>query len=183
MYFLMPERTLKVAKTLNDTPKKEGLKYKYSMMQNTELFNQVPYFLDYKTHFPPKIWEENGGVSYSPNIAYLAGGRGRGMEWGFSFLFSSSKTQVCLMVRCILQSEKYGNSIFSWLQLSWNWLYEIKDEMIIELKSVEQRSVSYIQPTGQTCTTACYMACDIKSFYMLKCFSKKIKRIIILCDM
>lgn len=32
MYFLMPERTLKVAKTLNDTPKKEGLKYKYSMM-------------------------------------------------------------------------------------------------------------------------------------------------------
>ena len=22
--------------------------------------------------FPPKIWEEYGGVSYSPNVAYLA---------------------------------------------------------------------------------------------------------------
>ena len=29
-------------------------------------------------HFPPQIWEENGGASYSPNVAYLAhwgGGR------------------------------------------------------------------------------------------------------------
>ena len=30
----------------------------------------VPYFLDYKMHIPPQIWEGNGGVSYSP----LAGG-------------------------------------------------------------------------------------------------------------
>ena len=31
----------------------------------------LPYFLDYKVHFPPKFggrW----GVSYSPNVAYLA---------------------------------------------------------------------------------------------------------------
>ena len=43
---------------------------------------------DYKTHLP--IWEENGGVSYSPNVAYLAcwggwaggggGGAGSGAE-------------------------------------------------------------------------------------------------------
>ena len=45
----------------------------------------IPYFLDYKTHFPlpPKIWEENRSVSYSLNVAYLGP--------GFS-LFSSSKT-------------------------------------------------------------------------------------------
>ena len=31
--------------------------------------------MDYKTHSPP-IWEENGGASYRPNVAYLAhGGR------------------------------------------------------------------------------------------------------------
>ena len=29
------------------------------------------YFLNYKTHFPFAIWEENGGASYSPNVAYL----------------------------------------------------------------------------------------------------------------
>ena len=29
------------------------------------------HFLDYKMH-PPQIWEENGGASYSPNVAYLA---------------------------------------------------------------------------------------------------------------
>ena len=22
-------------------------------------------------HFPPQTWEENGGASYSPNIAYI----------------------------------------------------------------------------------------------------------------
>ena len=34
---------------------------------------KVPYFSDYKTPFPtPQIWEENGGASYIPNIAYLA---------------------------------------------------------------------------------------------------------------
>ena len=31
----------------------------------------LPYFLDYKMA-PPQIWEENGGASYSPNVAYLA---------------------------------------------------------------------------------------------------------------
>ena len=56
----------------------------------TDLFH-IPHFFDYKTH-PPQIWEENGGVSYSPNVAYLAGW---GWGWGgagFFFLFSSTKT-------------------------------------------------------------------------------------------
>ena len=30
---------------------------------------RLPYFSDYKTH--PPIWEENGGASYSPNVAYV----------------------------------------------------------------------------------------------------------------
>ena len=38
-------------------------------------------------HFPQKIWEENGGVSYSPNVAYLAcwwgAGGGAAVEWVF----------------------------------------------------------------------------------------------------
>ena len=43
----------------------------------------VPYFLDYKMHIPPQIWEGNGGASYSPNIAYLAHlGGGAGGEAG-----------------------------------------------------------------------------------------------------
>ena len=33
---------------------------------------ELPYFSDYKTHFSPKIWEENGRASYSPNVAYVA---------------------------------------------------------------------------------------------------------------
>ena len=44
---------------------------------------EIPYFLDYKMH-PPQIWEENGGASYSPNVAYLAGGR-----WQWSGVFPS----------------------------------------------------------------------------------------------
>ena len=34
----------------------------------------IPYFSDYKMHSPAPhpIWEENGGASYSPNVAYLA---------------------------------------------------------------------------------------------------------------
>ena len=38
----------------------------------------LPYFLNYKMHFSPQIWEENGGASYSLNVAYLthAGGGG-----------------------------------------------------------------------------------------------------------
>ena len=44
-------------------------------------------FSDYKTHFPLKIWEENGGASYSPNVAYLAGWGARG-DSGVGFFFS-----------------------------------------------------------------------------------------------
>ena len=59
-------------------------------------------------HVSLQIWEENGSVSYSPNVAYLAhwGWEGAAVEWGhrrqeqdhifyfkkFFFLFSSSKT-------------------------------------------------------------------------------------------
>ena len=32
----------------------------------------VPYSSDYKIHFSPQIWEENGGASYSLKVAYLA---------------------------------------------------------------------------------------------------------------
>ena len=33
----------------------------------------VLYFSDYKMHSSPtQIWEENGGASYSPKVAYLA---------------------------------------------------------------------------------------------------------------
>ena len=54
----------------------------------------IPYFLDYKMHFPPQIWEENGGVSYSPNVAYLGGGVV--VEQGFFPYFPPLKS------RCIL---------------------------------------------------------------------------------
>ena len=62
--------------------------------KTTATITHIPYFSDYKTHFmPPKIWEENGGASYSPNVAYLArGGVGGGSGAGVFFLFSSSKT-------------------------------------------------------------------------------------------
>ena len=48
---------------------------------------------------PPKMWgEENGGASYSANVAYLAHWRGQGGGGAgvFFFLFSSSKTEVHL---------------------------------------------------------------------------------------
>ena len=72
----------------------------------------LPYFFDYKMHRSPQIWEENRGVSYSLNVAYLAHGEGRGIyvikyfttffaSKNFFFLFSSSKTYVRLMVRKI----------------------------------------------------------------------------------
>ena len=37
---------------------------------NNFSLRKMPYFLDYKTHFPPQIWEENGGASSSLNVAY-----------------------------------------------------------------------------------------------------------------
>ena len=59
----------------------------------------VPYFLDYKMHFPTPIWEGNGGVSYSPNIAYLAHwGEGGVVERGFYSCFPPLKP------RCVLWS-------------------------------------------------------------------------------
>ena len=43
----------------------------------------VLYFSDYKMHSSPtQIWEENGGASYCPNVAYLAHRGGMVVEWG-----------------------------------------------------------------------------------------------------
>ena len=50
------------------------------------------YFSDYKMNFLPQIWEENGGASYTPNVAYLASGGGGGGGAGPPPPFSSSKT-------------------------------------------------------------------------------------------
>ena len=36
---------------------------------------------------PPPIWEENEGVSYSLNVAYLAGGGAAAVEWFFFPIF------------------------------------------------------------------------------------------------
>ena len=35
------------------------------------IFYRMPYFLDYKMYFSPKIWEENRDASYSLNVAYF----------------------------------------------------------------------------------------------------------------
>ena len=43
-------------------------------MSQTHTKYKLPYFLDYKMHFLPQIWEENGGVSDRLNVAYLAQG-------------------------------------------------------------------------------------------------------------
>ena len=58
-----------------------------------QVINHLLYFGLQDALPPPQIWEENGGASYSPNVAYLAcweGAGGGGV--GFCFLFSSSKT-------------------------------------------------------------------------------------------
>ena len=68
---------------------------------------EILYFSDYKTHFPKKIWEENGGVSYSPNVAYLACREGGWGSSGGARVFSpifllynlgASYGPVCLIV-------------------------------------------------------------------------------------
>ena len=85
------------------------LKCAYVLPEIPHLKIWVPYFSDYKMHFPPPpIWEgKNGGASYSPNVAYLArwgvgGWRWSGVTGGGSrstffasnlfLLFSSSTT-------------------------------------------------------------------------------------------
>ena len=57
------------------------------------------YFLYYKTHPSPPIWEENGGVSYSPNVAYLAHGVCGGVEQGFFSYFPPLKPRYVLWSR------------------------------------------------------------------------------------
>ena len=46
---------------------------------------------------PPQIWEENGGASYSPNVAYLARwGGGKAVEQGFFPYFPPLK-RMCVL--------------------------------------------------------------------------------------
>ena len=52
--------------TPSDVPSKEVQQKRAVQGTNTVV-------LDYKTHFfLSQIWEEKGGASYSPNVAYLA---------------------------------------------------------------------------------------------------------------
>ena len=44
---------------------------------------------------PPQIWEENGGASYSPNVAYLAG-QGAVLEQGVFSYFPLLKPMCVL---------------------------------------------------------------------------------------
>ena len=64
----------------------------------------MPYCLDYKTHTSPQIWEEDGGASYSPNVAYLAHWGGGG-EWrwsGFFSCFPPLKPRYILWPLCLI---------------------------------------------------------------------------------
>ena len=81
----------------------------------------VPYFSYYKTHFfPPNLggkWEcvLQSKCSLPGSLEWGgSGGAAGSQEAGPHFLlqifslFSSSETQICLMVQCIIQSKKYG---------------------------------------------------------------------------
>ena len=72
-------------------------------------------------HFSPQIWEENGGASYSPNVAYLAVGRGGGVHGGAGFFFSCSPP---LKPRCILWpsvSSSPKNRVFIYFTIDEHW--------------------------------------------------------------
>ena len=69
-----------------------------------------------QTFPPPQIWEENGGASYSPNVAYLACYRISVLKdvikyfttffaSNFFFLFSSSKTCVSYGLKNTVSAE------------------------------------------------------------------------------
>ena len=60
------------------------------------IYVYIPYFLDYKMHFPPKIWEENGSASYSLKVAYPAGDSGAAVEWVFFSHFPPLKPRYVL---------------------------------------------------------------------------------------
>ena len=81
--------------------------------------SQVLYFLDYKTYFPLQIWEENGGASYSLNVAWLMAGGGDIMIFMLLNILPHFLLQKCfsyfppLKPRCILWSEIYG-TYFLW---------------------------------------------------------------------
>ena len=64
--------------------------------------------------FLPQIWEENGGASYSPNVAYLARYRISALKdviKYFTTLFASKFFPYFppLKPRCVLWSENTGN--------------------------------------------------------------------------
>ena len=69
-----------------------------SATNHWQIPKDIQYFSDYRTHFFPQIWEENGGASYSPNVAYQAHCGDRGWQWSGVF-FSHFPP---LKLRCIL---------------------------------------------------------------------------------
>ena len=67
-------------------------------------------------HFPPQIWEEKGGASYSPNVAYLTLYRISALKdviKYFTTFFASKLFSYFspLKPRCISWSKKYGKYI------------------------------------------------------------------------
>ena len=82
----------------------------------------LPYFFNYKMHSPPKLGRKMGvHLIVRMQLTWLTAmgeeGGSTAVEPGFFFfLFYSSKTQVRLMVWCVLQSEKCGNL---WVIIDW----------------------------------------------------------------
>ena len=85
-----------------------------SVLHCTKVLNfNLLYFWTIR-HTSPQIWEEKGGTSYSPNVAYLARGGGRGWRWSRVTGGRSRTTFFCLKfffsyfpplkLRCILWS-------------------------------------------------------------------------------
>ena len=70
-----------------------------------------------RTLFPPQTWEENGGVSYSPNVAYLAywglGGGGAVVDQGFFPYFPPLKPRYILWSSV---SYSLKNTVYSFWQ-------------------------------------------------------------------
>ena len=84
-----------------------------SRHKGLNLLNSLPYFSDYKTHFPHPVWEENGGASYSLNLAYIYIGEilcdlllNILPHFLLQIFFSYFPP---LKLRCILWSKKYGD--------------------------------------------------------------------------
>ena len=72
----------------------------------------------------PQIWEENGGASYSPNVAYLAhwDGRGAALERGYFSYFLPLKPR-CVLWSGVLYSLK--NTVL----YDFTYLWDLKNKL------------------------------------------------------